>query len=173
LGNINVQCCDFLFTPEKTPRVNCTTFKELYDNADNETSICMEFLSPTTFRSSGRGERNILFPEPKLIFEGLLNRWNAYTDDDLKLHLPEIGNDTIKVHNYRLTTNTIDFGKYQETGFRGKATFKFNDSLSEECIKSLNTLADFVFYCGIGAKTTMGMGQARRVNMKEAIKHNI
>jgi CRISPR-associated endoribonuclease Cas6 len=27
----------------------------------------------------------------------------------------------------------------------------------------LNTLADFAFYAGVGIKTTMGMGQTRRV----------
>jgi CRISPR-associated endoribonuclease Cas6 len=30
-------------------------------------------------------------------------------------------------------------------------------------LKALNALADFAFYCGTGAKTTMGMGQTRRI----------
>jgi CRISPR/Cas system endoribonuclease Cas6 (RAMP superfamily) len=29
-------------------------------------------------------------------------------------------------------------------------------------VRTLNLLADFAFYSGIGSKTTMGMGQARR-----------
>jgi CRISPR-associated endoribonuclease Cas6 len=30
-------------------------------------------------------------------------------------------------------------------------------------IKQLNALADYALYCGIGRKTTMGMGMGRRV----------
>lgn len=35
--------------------------------------------------------------------------------------------------------------------------------MDEEMLKKVNALADFAFYCGTGYKTTMGMGQTRRL----------
>ena len=34
-------------------------------------------------------------------------------------------------------------------------------------VKQLNMLANFAFYAGVGQKTTMGMGQARRLPLRK------
>ena len=35
-----------------------------------------------------------------------------------------------------------------------------------EMLRLVNLLADFAFYCGTGYKTTMGMGQTRRQEVR-------
>jgi len=78
--------------------------------------------------------------------------------------------DRIVVARYRLETHILNFGSYQEVGFTGRCRYELDKNTPEEVAHALNALADFAFYCGTGAKTTMGMGQTKRLlgarNMK-------
>ncbi len=161
LGSVRVRCLGLATIPAQSPWAKFVSCAQLQENAAAETRLRLAFLSPTTFRSKGR--RNVMFPEPSLVFGSLLNRWNAVAGTDCWLELPEQALGLVRVSNYRLTTSLLDFGSYQEVGFRGQATFECSDNVAEEHVKTLNTLADFAYYAGIGAKTTMGMGQAGRL----------
>lgn len=163
LGGLYVKCDSLATTPAQSKWATFISFEQMLKNASKETSIRLEYLSPTTFRSSGRGERNILFPEPRLVFKSLLSKWNTFTDKSLKIDLPDTAINSIKASFYTLKTQILDFGDYQERGFTGKVTYECLDNLSEAQILTFNALADFAFYCGTGAKTTMGMGQTRRI----------
>ena len=65
----------------------------------------------------------------------------------------------------------LDFGKHKAIGFVGSCAYQFflehqsysNDKDNTEMLRLANLLADFAFYCGTGYKTTMGMGQTRRI----------
>jgi CRISPR-associated endoribonuclease Cas6 len=60
-----------------------------------------------------------------------------------------------------------DDGHYRTTtfpGFVGSCSFRLVAVQNPELVKTLNALADFAFYAGIGAKSTMGCGVARRIN---------
>jgi len=136
------------------------SYEELMAESWSARKIALQFLSPTTFRSGGK--RNVLFPEASLVFGSYLARWQHYSpisvnEATLKA-LPHI-----LVARYRLTTRILDFNAYQETGFEGQCTFELPAALDEDLARSINALADFAFYCGTGAKTTMGMGQTRRI----------
>ena len=65
----------------------------------------------------------------------------------------------------------INFGNYQETGFTGQCSFILSDVLSMEQVQHINALADFAVYSGVGAKTTMGMGQTRRIKSGSALSY--
>jgi CRISPR-associated endoribonuclease Cas6 len=134
----------------------------------------MEFLSPTAFRSGGR--RNVIFPDPGLVFGSYFNRWQAFSSVKLDDTITSWFEKMI-VARYQLETRFLDFGSYQEVGFSGRCRFLLNRNTPEEIVTGINALADFAFYCGTGAKTTMGMGQTRRVkgarNVKMAEKGHI
>ena len=49
-------------------------------------------------------------------------------------------------------------------GCVGQVTYRILGDVEPLMIKQLNTLANFAMYCGIGRKTTMGMGMIRRIN---------
>lgn len=142
------------------PGVSFDSYQGLLDKAVAERSIELEFLSPTAFRSGGK--RNVIFPQPELVFGSYLSKWQEFSpvklDDSISLWL-----DKTIVTRYKLETRILDFGSYQEVGFIGRCRFEPDRDTSEEAVVALNTLADFAFYCGTGAKTTMGMGQTRRV----------
>lgn len=152
---------EILTAPGSSPMCKCQTFEEIRSNASTKRQIRFGFLSPTAFRSGGK--RNVLFPEPRLVFNGYLAKWQSLSPVKLSDNLLSLTEKGLSLTQYKIETRMLDFGSYQEAGFEGKCTLEIADEMSEETIKSFNALADFAFYCGTGAKTTMGMGQTRRL----------
>ncbi|MBI3490961.1 MAG: CRISPR system precrRNA processing endoribonuclease RAMP protein Cas6 [Acidobacteria bacterium] len=44
-------------------------------------------------------------------------------------------------------------------GFIGTCEYSVGPRAPEDVSRALHLLADFAFFCGVGLKTTMGMGQ--------------
>ena len=149
-------------TPDKSPLCNCQTFEDILSQALPERQIHLRFLSPTAFRSAGR--RNVLFPEPRLLVNSLLPRWQSFSPVKLDDSLTDLADRNLRIARYKLETRMLNFGSYQEAGFEGNCTLEMAERMPDEAAGSLNALADFAFYCGTGAKTTMGMGQTRRAS---------
>ena len=149
-----------LVNPQDSPWCRCQNSEELVDKAALEYKIQLDFASVTTFRSGGK--RNILFPEPSVLFSSLLSKWQELSPLKFDPDLSEAFR-RIALTSYKLETHILHFNGYQETGFKGKCIFTLDKGLADTAVKSLNALADFAFYCGSGAKTTMGMGQTRRI----------
>jgi CRISPR-associated endoribonuclease Cas6 len=160
LGDWTVVCKGLATTPAQSCWAAFTTFEELEETAPKEPSVELIFLSPTTFRSGGR--RNILLPEPSLVFKSLATRWTAFAPLSLVLDITESDISAVRLSAYRLSTRLLDFGNYQETGFYGTASFHILEGATPDTVHKLQLLASFAFFSGIGAKTTMGMGQVRR-----------
>jgi CRISPR-associated endoribonuclease Cas6 len=141
------------------PAASFQSYQDILDGASAERHIELKFLSPTAFRSGGK--RNVVFPEPELVFGSYLNRWQAFSPVKLEGSISSwLGR--MVVTRYKLETHILHFGSYQEVGFTGRCTFELDRNIPQEVVVALNALADFAFYCGTGAKTTMGMGQTRR-----------
>lgn len=151
---------ELVTTDTGSPLCRFQQYEELVKNAACENRITLHFDSPTTFRSGGK--RNILFPEPLLVLGSYFNRWQAFSPLKLKLDMEKY-REKISISRYKLNTRILHFNGYQETGFTGSCSLDLANDLTEEEIREINTLADFSFYCGTGAKTAMGMGQTRRV----------
>ncbi|MBI2917267.1 MAG: CRISPR system precrRNA processing endoribonuclease RAMP protein Cas6 [Chloroflexi bacterium] len=169
LGGVWVACQGLGTTPLQSPRAAFTTFQELVAGASEERKLALAFLSPTTFRT--KGERNTLFPEPSRVLGSLLSRWNAYAPADpslgsgraLALPVGESAVAGVRLAAYRLSTRMLDFGSYQEQGFCGQATYSLGEGMSPDQVRVVQALGAFALYAGVGAKTTMGMGQAKRL----------
>jgi len=145
---------------EDSPLCHHQSYEELFTESASERKIRLQFLSPTAFRSGGK--RNVLFPEASLAFGSYLSKWQHFSPIKVDEHTAEFLEQII-VARYKLNTHILHFNAYQETGFEGECTFEVPADFDEGSLKTINTLADFAFYCGTGAKTTMGMGQTRRV----------
>ncbi len=152
--------------PRKGSPATFQNYQGILDDTDTLRQIDMEFMTPTVFRSGGK--RNNVFPEPALVFGSYWNKWQALSpvkmDDNLNSYF-----EKINVTRYRLETGIWDFGSYQEVGYSGTCRFEIDPSVPDDKMACTNALADFAFYCGTGAKTTMGMGQTRRVNYASAV----
>lgn len=139
------------------------SYQEVFAASQPLRKISLQFLSPTVFRSGGK--RNVLFPEASLVFGSYLSKWQHFSP--IKVKEPTADwLEKITVARYKLNTHILHFNSYQEVGFEGQCTFELPADSDEGSVKTINTLADFAFYCGTGAKTTMGMGQTRRAEVR-------
>ncbi len=122
-------------------------------------SIKLKFLSPTTFRSAGR---NLPVPLPHLVFGSLMEDWNAYAPFALGEEVKEFINEAVAISGFRLHTELISLAGGKQVGFAGNCTYIVTKE-NPFAMACLHLLADFAFYASVGAKTTMGMGQTRRI----------
>jgi len=161
-----LQIDSILTAPGMSPLCRCEDFESIVSQGSAERQVHLRFFSPTAFRSGGR--RNVLFPEPRLLFGSLLPKWQSFSPIKLDSDILTMADKGTRIARYRLGTRILHFGSYQEIGFEGSCSIEIADEVPEQTVRSLNALADFAFYCGSGAKTAMGMGQTRRMKYTRA-----
>lgn len=158
---------EVLTTSPSSRWAGCRDFADLLAEAKPREQVTLHFVSPTTFRSGGR--RNVLFPTPALVFGSYLARWNAFSPVKLPPHLAKLFEEALIISRYSLRSRMLDFGRYQEAGFQGSCEFQTIRDLPEDDRIALDALSRFAFFCGTGAKTTMGMGQTWRLDDAGAV----
>lgn len=154
----------FTVTPVEDPWANLTTFEEIYNRyieCQVDKKVGIYFYSPTTFRIKGS---NYPLPEPKKVFLNLLHKWNKYSPVHLGDNFIEYIEANVNPGMYRLETRIMHFDCYKQVGFTGTCWFNVRDRQEKIFLKIVHMLAEFSFYAGVGYKTTMGMGQCRKIS---------
>lgn len=126
-------------------------------------SAAVEFTSPTTFHSqnAARQRMNIPLPLPALVLGSLFERWQAFSPLSLDPDTRRYAEEMVVLSRYRLQTRLLHLKEAgRETGFVGEAAF-VSLSGAPYWVGVLHLLAAYAFYAGVGAKTAMGLGQAR------------
>lgn len=166
LAGVELITENMITAQERHPFASCHTYQILWHRWMNETApprhIPLRFLSPTTFTAD---RENVPLPIPRNLFGGLAQKWNAHAPADLALVDPEALVGSAWIARYRLHTEYLDYGDYGQVGFVGDCEFEIPRGTPVEIACWLNLLADFVFYAGVGYKTTMGMGQVMRSHL--------
>jgi CRISPR-associated endoribonuclease Cas6 len=131
----------------------------LLDQEAPPSRITLAFLSPTTFRSGGK---NLPLPLPGLVFGSLLERWNAFSPVTFPEDTRRFAEECLALARYRLRTTMVEIEGGKQVGFVGWCTYT---ALVKKpyWLRAIEALAEFALYGGVGAKTTMGLGQARRL----------
>jgi CRISPR-associated endoribonuclease Cas6 len=146
------------------------TYAELIQSAKTDTQMSFRFYSPTAFRRltpRGQQTRSDAYPDLVRCYQSWVNKWNAFAP--IKLDRTEILafiTEYGQVTSITTKSRALNFGKHTEIGWVGTYACVFypEDSLDPDLLRVVNCLAAFAFYCGTGYKTTMGMGQTRRVD---------
>jgi len=139
---------------------NLTSFSDLYELAKAASEITLQFCSPATFKQRAK---NVPLPLPSLVFASYLQKWNAFSPVKFeRASLLSWVEDNVAIEQHRIATTMVSFGRFRLVGFTGVCRYRALKDDTDR-LKALNALADFAFYCGTGAKTTMGMGQTRRL----------
>lgn len=120
--------------------------------------ITLRFASPTTFRSGGH---NIPIPLPRLVFASYLDKWNEFAGVPLGPDFKRFLEESVVVSRYQLRTRIVPIKKGLQVGCTGYCEYTALNG-EEYSLRLMNLLADFAFWTGTGAKTTMGLGQTRR-----------
>lgn len=166
---------EILTTPDSHPWAGYITTQELLERwrgvntggKDNPAhTFEMVFASPTAFSFGGRGGKRIeVLPAPRLVFGSLASAWNYWFSSVFKMShdLRDYVEQTVVVSSFQMETKMHQYRGYKQLGALGTITYLCWDYANPQMVRLLNTLADFAFYAGVGYKTTMGMGQVRRV----------
>lgn len=117
--------------------------------------VSLLFPNTTSFKSNGK---YVIFPEERLLIQSLINRWNtafpqtAMRDEDAVRLL----NQGVFIRDYRLKSSRYRLKQTAIPGFSGELIVEAR--LSAPMMELWKTLLEFAPYCGIGIKTTLGMG---------------
>lgn len=169
-----------------------TSYQELTqkwsaENMELPRKLSFRFISPTSFRD---GKQNMLYPLPHFVFYSLAEKWLKYApapftqeiqtfQDGMKVWQEKSGvsadkikvwellDKLVNVSSYNLRTRMLNFRDYKRIGVTGTLEFEALPSIPDKWLRILNLLADFSFFGGVGAQTTMGMGQTARVSSKK------
>ena len=152
LGKVGVEKFSVIGLREE----NVIPYGEIFEKTQDSDKVLVKFLKPTTFR---RNRVDLPFPLPELIFKGLVKKWNAFSslplDVDLREYYPYV-----KVSKYSLKSYKVEFSNGGKlTAFLGYALFSFDEVKDREAKRWFLTLLNFARFCGIGRKTTMGLGK--------------
>ncbi len=134
--------------------------------AAGRASVRLQFASPTAMNLGKRGaarQRMVLLPWPQYVFASLRSAWNRATGDAIPLDFEQWVAEYVMVREVRnWQTGVYRLKNGVHPGGFGDVTYEALDR-EAEYVGLLNRLADFAFYSGVGSKTTMGMGQVRRL----------
>jgi CRISPR-associated endoribonuclease Cas6 len=132
--------------------------RHMLSKAAPRNRITLQFVSPTSFHTNNK---NTPLPVPELVFGSLLDKWNQYSPVTLEPELRRFATECMAISRYRLRTEAVSVAGGKQIGFVGSCTYTALNR-DQFWLRGINLLASFAFYGGIGAKTTMGMGQAWR-----------
>ena len=122
-----------------------------------DTSVKLAWCTPTVFR---QGDVDLPLPVPKLVFGGLLDRWNRFSPLPLSLKAPRLER-LVGLSSHRLRSRTFHDGRSAIPGFVGVSEYRILRSATPDEQRAVQVLAEFARFAGVGRKTTHGMGLVR------------
>ena len=154
--------------PAEHPWAGEARYEELVQRftlaADVPRSVGLRFASATAFRITGK-KRAVPLPLPQLVFGGLLDKWNAFSPIQVHPDARRFAEECLVVSSYRLETRRVSFGgdggRGIVPGFVGYCRY-YVEVHDRYWMGLIQLLAGFSLYAGVGLRTTMGLGQARR-----------
>jgi CRISPR-associated endoribonuclease Cas6 len=168
LGHAVLLIKEILATPGSHPWTGYTTWGEIASGARPEEEITLDFCSPTAFGFGQKewGKKVMVLPLPETVFGSLARSWNDLAPPPLQVDrraLRAYLEEHVVVKQMDdVCTHMLEFRRARQVGFVGRITYGLM-AANEAAQCQLNALADFALYAGVGMKTTMGMGQCRRI----------
>ncbi|GIW36156.1 MAG: CRISPR-associated endoribonuclease Cas6 [Meiothermus sp.] len=141
---------------EEHPWAGVSTYSRLFQGQASA-SLGLHFASPTFFRRKGN---SYPLPEPRLVFESLTQRWNAFAPVKVPPELAETWERAtithLQGHTQAIRPNSDERG----VGFVGRVVYHLPAAKPTEA-QWMQALGRFAFYAGVGAKTSLGFGRVR------------
>lgn len=161
-----------------------TSFAKLVDTAStlksgNTVPLTMEFASATTWNwinvaDKTYGNSYARLPLPKYVFPALAKRWQELAPPELAGVVQKeridryVEADGVVIDDYDLQPHLVQFAQHPQRGFVGTCTYQLrgpDEATTPDAPLTVRQqvllLAQLAFYCGVGYKTPMGMGQVR------------
>jgi len=158
LGSADLQISSIQGTPQlNSPWANACSYAQLYEEASEKDKVfSFIFATPTAFR---QGKYDNALPAPESVFNSLRKRWNKYSE----IEIPELSLESTFPSYFDVRTEMIADSRSKLIGCVGEVSYRLLGKAEPLQVKQMNTLANFALYCGVGRKTTMGLGITRRI----------
>lgn len=122
--------------------------------------VTLQFGSPTAFRQAGR---QMPLPLPDLVFGSLVERWNRFSPLAVSPEMRRFGAEMLALTRYRLQSRPVtQKNGALRIGGVGTATYRALGG-DRYWLATMQMLAEFARYSGVGVQTATGMGQTRRL----------
>ena len=122
--------------------------------------MTFEILTPMVFKKAGQA--NVWqWPEARLMVQSALTRWNAFAETE-KLDDPQILEDiatAVQPFSFKVQSQHVSMDGINFAGTVGKISFVVQNRT--EVRQLLNLAGKYSEFCGLGAKTAMGLGAVR------------
>jgi len=169
LGSAELLVREVCATREGHPWAGHATWSQLVRDARPKPQIHMAFVSPTAFGFGQKpwGKKAMVLPVPETVFGSLARSWNHLAPAPFHIDRRQLRaylDDHVVIERLsNLQTRMLNLRRSLQVGFVGRVTYGL--MLRDDTARAqLNALADLAFYSGVGMKTTMGMGQCRRLS---------
>lgn len=122
--------------------------------------ISLQFTSPTSFKSGGM---HLPLPLPELVFNSLLERWNAYAPVVFPPEARRYAAECLAVSRFKLSSRATPVKSGgMRLGAVGEVAY-ISLNYDRYWMSLMTVLAEFALFSGVGAGVSMGLGQCRRV----------
>ena len=163
LDHIRFRVESSVWEPDNHPWAGLTSYLEpsapyLLAQKTPPRRVSFQFTSPTTFKSAGK---HVPIPMPDLVFGNLLNRWNAFSPLAFPEEVHRYAQECLGISRFNLSSRVVPVkGRGRRMGGIGQVTFT-SINYDRYWMSVIHTLAAFALYSGVGAGTSMGLGQCR------------
>lgn len=141
---------------EEHPWAGVSTYPRLFQGQASH-SLGLQFASPTFFRRQGN---SYPLPEPRLVFDSLAQRWNAFAPVKVPAELSETW-ERMTIARFQGRTQHLAPNQAERgVGFVGRVVYYLPAASPQEA-QWMQALGRFAFYAGVGAKTSLGFGRVR------------
>lgn len=128
---------------------------ERFYSEESSKYICMEFITPTAFKSNGR---YVNMPDTRLIFQSLMHKYSE-SNEEISMFdmdtLDTIANNSF-ITQYKLHSTYFPLEGIKIPAFKGGIIIKMRGNAT--MAKYASMLAEYGKYSGVGVKTSIGMG---------------
>jgi len=122
--------------------------------------VRLQFTSPVTFKTGGKHQP---LPLPELVFGSLLDRWNAFAPLAFPPEVRRYAAECLAVSAFKLSSRRVDAkSRGLRLGAVGQVTYT-SLNYDRYWMSVLHTLAACAQFSGVGAGTSLGLGQCRVV----------
>lgn len=141
---------------EDHPWAGVSTYPRLFQG-QAAAGLGLQFVSPTFFRRQGN---SYPLPEPRLVFDSLAQRWNAFAPVRVPAELSESW-ERMTIARFQGRSQFIQPNPDERgVGFVGRVVYYLPAASPQEA-QWMQALGRFAFYAGVGAKTSLGLGRVR------------
>jgi len=165
LGRAHFMITQVIGAPGSDDWAGFATEHDLVRQAGLARCISMTFASPMALglgrANSGKVRREVL-PIPRYVWASLRGSWQAFADGCISADLEDwVERNVVTARVDAWRTVMFRYGERKlQVGGLGRVTYKALDDAAD-MLRLWNRLAAFAFYCGVGVKTSMGMGVVR------------